>query len=75
NYFQPQMHLIEKTRQGAKVSRRYDRAQTPAQRLMVSPHVPEEARASLEQTYRSLNPVALKRDILGSRPVCWSWPS
>jgi hypothetical protein len=29
NFFQPQMHLVHKSRQGAKLTRRYDRAQTP----------------------------------------------
>jgi len=63
NFFQPQMHLVEKHRQGAKVHRRYDRAQTPHQRLMASPYVSPETKASLQASYLSLNPVALKRDI------------
>jgi hypothetical protein len=63
NFFQPQMHLVSKTRQGAKVHRRYDRAQTPHQRLMGWPELPQETKAALEATYRSVNPVALKRDI------------
>jgi hypothetical protein len=63
NFFQPQMHLIAKTRQGAKVHRRYDRAQTPHQRMAVSDAVSAEVKESLRATYLSLNPVALKRDI------------
>jgi transposase InsO family protein len=34
NLFTPQQKLISKTRTGAKVSKRYDRAQTPYQRLL-----------------------------------------
>ena len=63
NFFQPQMHLVEKTREGAKVHRRYDRARTPHQRLMASSQVEEDAKARLQAIYLSLNPVALRRDI------------
>jgi integrase-like protein len=63
NFFQPQMHLVTKTRQGAKVHRRYDRARTPHQRLVGCAEISPQTKASLQATYRSLNPVALKRDI------------
>src|ERR1700756_5762359 len=36
NYFQPSMKLVKKTREGAKVSKSYDVAQTPYQRLVAS---------------------------------------
>lgn len=63
NFFQPQMHLVQKTRRGAKVHRRYDRAKTPHQRLMASPDVDAEAKTRLQETYLCLNPVALRREI------------
>lgn len=63
NYFQPQMKLISKTRRGAKVSKRFDVAQTPYQRLMASPHIASEAKENLRDTYLSLNPAQLKRDL------------
>jgi len=63
NFFQPQMHLVSKTRQGSKVHRRHDRAQTPHQRLVAWPDLPAQTRDDFEGTYRSLNPVGLKRDI------------
>jgi len=56
NFFQPQMHLVHKSRQGAKVTRRYDRAQTPHQRLVASPEVPEETKATLAATYPITEP-------------------
>ena len=34
NFFQPSMKLIEKQRRGARVKKRYDRAQTPYQRIL-----------------------------------------
>jgi hypothetical protein len=63
NFFQPQMHLVEKTRQGAKVRRRYDTARTPFRRILASPDVPDEAKRSLSEVYERLNPVQLKREI------------
>jgi hypothetical protein len=63
NFFQPQMKLLEKTREGAKVRRRYDEARTPYQRLLGSPHLSAAAKAALTRTYRRLNPLELKRAI------------
>jgi hypothetical protein len=64
NYFQPQMKLVEKTRQGAKVRRRYDRAATPYQRILRSPLVSAPAKATLTARYEALNPAALKRELV-----------
>ncbi len=36
NFFQPQMKLVEKIRQGSKVTKRFDVAHTPYQRVMAS---------------------------------------
>jgi hypothetical protein len=63
NFFQPQMKLVSKTRAGAKVTRRYDRAATPYRRALGSPEVSEEAKAVLTRTYLELNPVELRRRI------------
>jgi hypothetical protein len=40
NFFQPVMKLVEKTRVGSKVKKRYDQARTPYQRVLESPHIP-----------------------------------
>jgi hypothetical protein len=63
NFFQPQMKLLEKTREGSRVRKRYDQAKTPYQRLMTSPDVPDQAKENLTILYRSLNPVKLQRGI------------
>jgi hypothetical protein len=65
NFFQPQMKLLEKTRTGAKVHRRYDRAATPYRRAMRSPLVADGAKHALTEIYERLNPAALKREIVG----------
>jgi len=63
NFFQPQMRLVEKVRQGAKLTRRHDPARTPYRRIMDSPLVADEAKDALTRHYLELNPVALKLDI------------
>jgi hypothetical protein len=63
NFFQPQMKLVSKTRDGAKVTKRFDTARTPYQRVMESPFVDGRAKEQLTQTYLELNPAELKRAI------------
>jgi len=63
NFFQPQMKLVSKTRHGATVTKRFDLAQTPYQRVLASPEVGEDAKRELRQTYLELNPAQLKRDL------------
>jgi hypothetical protein len=63
NFFQPQMKLVAKSRRGATVTKRYDRARTPFRRLIGSPELDEDVKAALEATYRRLNPVALQRSL------------
>lgn len=64
NYFQPVMTLLSKQRTGAKLSRRYNPALTPYQRVMSSELVPQEVKAKLTAEYLSLNPAELRRKIL-----------
>jgi hypothetical protein len=63
NFFQPQKKLILKERIGGKIHRVYDRAKTPFQRLMKSTEIPENKKQELKNTYLSLNPAELKRNI------------
>jgi hypothetical protein len=63
NFFQPVMKLVEKTRTGSKVTKRYDRARTPYSRVLESAHVPEQTKDELRQAYAVLNPVKLGREI------------
>jgi hypothetical protein len=65
NLFLPQMKLLQKTRIGAKVSKRYDEARTPYQRLMAAEHLCAKEREALVGRYRTLNPAALRRELDG----------
>ena len=63
NFFQPVMKLIQKTRIGSRVRKKYDEAQTPYQRVIASPFVPENKKEILRQQYAQLNPADLRRQI------------
>jgi len=63
NFFQPQIKLILKERIGGKIHRVYDKAKTPFRRLLESPEVSENEKQRLRNTYQSLNPAHLKRQI------------
>ena len=63
NFFQPVMKLIEKTRTGSKVKKKYDRARTPYHRVLESGFIPPEAKEALKETYATLNPVKLSREV------------
>ena len=63
NFFQPVHKLIEKRRDGAKIYKRYDIAQTPHQRAMAQPSVSTFCKAQLRHEYRQLNPAQLRRQI------------
>jgi hypothetical protein len=71
NFFQPTMKLLEKSRQGSKVHKRYAPAQTPYQRVIASPHIADENQAALRQLYLSLNPLALQRQIEAHLHQLW----
>ena len=71
NFFQPICKLVDKERVGAKVKKRYDKAQTPYQRLVEAGVLGEAERQALEQLYRSLNPVELRAGIDRELEVLW----
>lgn len=63
NFFQPSFKLAEKHRDGAKVHKRYHPPATPYQRLLDDPRISEETKLGLQETYASLDPVRLLRDM------------
>lgn len=65
NFFQPTMKLQSKRRVGSKVTKRYDRAQTPYQRVLAAPQIVKAKKDLLRAKYETLNPAALKRKITG----------
>jgi hypothetical protein len=63
NFFLPSSRLIEKTRQGSQVSRRYDRARTPFHRLLDSPQLQQAVKEELLRQYATLDPLQLSAQI------------
>ena len=63
NYFQPVLKLVAKTRNGAKVHKVYDTAQTPYQRLLKSGVLTEEKQRKLANIYSALNPAKLLKQV------------
>jgi hypothetical protein len=60
NFFQPVLKLREKTRDGAKVTKRYDEARTPYRRLLETDILPEPGLQSLHDRYHQIHPVQQK---------------
>jgi hypothetical protein len=71
NFFQPVMKLVAKTRQGAKVHKVYDTAQTPYQRLLRCGVLTEAKKQELAATYHHLNPVLLLKQINENLESLW----
>lgn len=63
NFFQPAMKLKEKVREGGKVHRVYEEPRTPYQRVLELGKLKPKQRRIVEERYRSLNPVQLRRRI------------
>lgn len=63
NYFLPQQKLISKTRVGARVTKKYDKATTPHRRAERHHAVTLEDKAILADAYDELNPAAIQRQI------------
>ena len=71
NFFQPVRKLIGKEREGGRVHKRYDRAQTPYQRLVATGVLTEEAQEKLEQLYQGLNPVEVRAEMEATLERLW----
>jgi hypothetical protein len=63
NYFQPVMKLVEKTRTGSRVTKKYDKARTPYGRVLTSRDIAKRVKQDLRRDYKELNPVPLGREI------------
>jgi transposase InsO family protein len=71
NFFQPVRKLIAKERHGARVRKRYDRAQTPYRRLLASGILTPAHRDALAAEYARLNPLQLRDDLAARLDALW----
>jgi hypothetical protein len=60
NFLHPVRRLTEKVRRGARITRRYDTAQTPYRRLVASRALPTQAARQLAARSAALDPLRLK---------------
>jgi len=58
NFFQPSVKLISKTRNGSKVYRKYDQAQTPYQRTLADETILPVVKQKLTERFQSMDPSA-----------------
>jgi len=63
NLFQPSFKLADKSREGAKVRKRYHPPATPCQRLLADPRTSDEVRGKLEAVFATLDSVLLLQRI------------
>jgi len=64
NHFKPTFKLLRREKKGGKTVRIYEKKpQTPYQRLLESPHIPEKTKAKLRAQHAALDPFALKKSI------------
>lgn len=63
NFFQPSFKLAQKTRVGAKVSKRYHMPETPCARLLASPAIADSMKDRLRAVLATLDPLRLLDEI------------
>lgn len=63
NYFLPKAKLSEKQKLGSQYRRRYEKPQTPLQRLLASPTIDPPAKQALRAQFATLNPFALREEL------------
>lgn len=74
NLFQPVLHMVRKDVVEGKLHRKWDRAQTPYQRLLISGVLSSEQEARLATLYARTNPRQLRKAIYQAVERLWECP-
>jgi len=69
NFFQPSFKLKSKTRDGARVHKKYYLPLTPCDRLLSLPNVAESIKTMLREQFKVLDPVRLLQEIRAAQKV------
>ena len=72
NFLRPMRKLITKERRGSKVTKLYDRAQTPYQRLLAAGALDQTTEQRLQRELESINPADLQRRIDDALRHLWN---
>ncbi len=70
NFFQPSMKIVGKEKDGGKVTKLYEQAKTPCQRLLDSA-IPETVKRTLRRQSRQFDPLALLKEIEATQIKLW----
>lgn len=73
NFLRPVRKLVSKQRVGAKVLKRYDRPQTPYQRVLAAGVLSAEQRQALEREFLAINPATLLSEIQRTLEALWKF--
>lgn len=71
NFFQPSMKLIKKIRIGSKVTKQYDTARTPLERLLDFKTLPKTRKDILQREFLRLDPLALLAEMARLQSKLW----
>jgi len=72
NFFQPTLKLLRKEHLGSRTRKYYDIAKTPYQRVLDCAQASVQTKAELQALYRTLNPVALLRELDRLQSRLWA---
>ena len=75
NHWQPVLKLVGKEREGAKVRKQYDTAQTPYRRVLARDDLALDARARLEREHAAQGPTTIWKAVEAGRAALWRLPS
>ncbi|MFT4711600.1 MAG: hypothetical protein ACI8W1_000076 [Candidatus Azotimanducaceae bacterium] len=67
------MKLLEKSREGARVTQKYDKAKTPYQRILLSAHIEQTKKEELTEIYLGLDPVNLLEQLQQLQDRLWEY--
>lgn len=73
NFFQPSLKLISKKREGSRVIKKYDAAQTPYQRVVADETISTESKQALGKQFKQLDPIALLAEIERLQDQLWQY--
>lgn len=73
NFFQPSLKLLSKKREGSRVIKKYDTAQTPYQRVLADKTVSADSRQALQEQFKRLDPVELLTNVKRLQDQLWRY--
>lgn len=73
NFFQPSLKLLSKSRDGSKVTKKYDTAKTPCQRLIDNSNISGDVKEILQLQSNELDPVTLLQEIQNKQESLWKY--